>query len=420
MRTIGVVILLSLSSVASGKRAIHQIRNILLGLCAFSMGALACPPVHAQFWDKLTKPQITVNLTHPPRLGLNIKKVAFGPAVGQCSDEILDKLSETLVSGGVEVMDRQNLQSVLAEQHLSLTGYVDQQSAVQMGKLLGPTALIFLKISRCNTEQRRNYSDQNNYQGGITRTFHAIIQIHIRGSIQTVDLTTGRIFSASPIVADAGLQNNATGGEPEFPSEDAVRDTAIQQASFDASTMFVKWNEQKALYFFNDKDCNLAQAFQLLKSGDFDGTVRQSEENIATCKTWPKVKDSNMAHAYYNAGLAYLLINDHVKAMSYLTESEKLKGGDIVTQTIIQANNSARLEAEMRRVAVKTEQFEQAQSSMKAASDQAGNNGQGAGGQKTPTLSVEERLKKIDDLFKKGFITKEEFDAKKAEILKDI
>ena len=83
----------------------------------------------------LTKPQITVNLTHPPRLGLNIKRVAFGPANGRCSDEILDRLAGDLVSGGVEVMDRHSLQIALAKQHLSLTGYVDQQSAARMGKI---------------------------------------------------------------------------------------------------------------------------------------------------------------------------------------------------------------------------------------------------------------------------------------------
>lgn len=102
-----------------------RIRQICLFICIGCLGALLSTPLQAQFLDKLTKPQITVDLTHPPRLGLNIKKVAFGPSNGQCSDEILDRLAGTLVSGGVEVMDRQNLQTVLAEQHLSLSGYMD-------------------------------------------------------------------------------------------------------------------------------------------------------------------------------------------------------------------------------------------------------------------------------------------------------
>lgn len=38
----------------------------------------------------------------------------------------------------------------------------------------------------------------------------------------------------------------------------------------------------------------------------------------------------------------------------------------------------------------------------------------------TPSKSVEERLKDLDALYKKGLIKKEEYDRKRAEILKDI
>ncbi len=287
-----------------------------------------------------------------------------------------------------------------------------------MGKLLGPTALIFVKISRCNEEQRRNYSDRKTNKG-IVRTNNAIVEVHIRGSLQTIDLTTGRIFSAHLIEVTRDAQNHSDDGIPEFPSQELVRDAAINAAAHEASTFFVKWAEQKRLYFFNGKECNLNRAFAMLKAGDIEGTVRQSEENVGACKSWPKVKDSNVAHAYYNAGLSYMLVNEHAKAISYLTESERLKGGDIVTQTIIQANRSAKLAVEMQSVTEKTEKFEQAQAEMKARAPQAPGPS-GPTGARPALESVEERLKKLDGLFKKGLITKQEFEAKKTEILKDI
>jgi len=43
-----------------------------------------------------------------------------------------------------------------------------------------------------------------------------------------------------------------------------------------------------------------------------------------------------------------------------------------------------------------------------------------AQGQAAPKESVEERLRKLDELLKKGLITKEEYNAKRAEILKDV
>jgi len=360
----------------------------------------------------LTKPQITVNLTHPPGLGLNIKKVAFGPANGRCSDEILGRLAGALISGGVDVMDWQNLQVLLTRQHLSLGGSLDHQAAVRMGKVLGPTALIFVKVSGCRGEQHRDFTEHKNHKGEVERTNRATVEVHLRGSVQTIDLATGRIFSANPIVEDSVLVNESKDGQPDFPPENAVRDDAIQRAATDASTMFINWTEQKQLYFFNDKDCNLNVAFSLLKANDFDGTIRQSEQNIVACKTWPKVKDSNMAHAYYNAGLAYLLVNEHEKAMAYLTEAQRLKGGDIVAETITQAENSARLEAEMRSVAERTEKFEQSQADAPFAAPPASSNA-------SPD-SAEERLKKLDSLYKKGLISKQDYEAKKAQILKGL
>ena len=324
-------------------------------------------------------------------------------------------------------MDRPHFRSLLAERHLNMGGYVDHANAIQMGRLLGPTALIFVKISRCEAQQHRNVTEAKNFKGEVVRTSHAIAEMHIRGSLQTVDLATGRIFSASPIEEDAVLENQATQGQPEFPSRDALRDAAIDRAAFSASTMFVQWNEQKQLYFFNDKECNLNVAFTLLKANDFDGTVRQSEQNLAACPTWPKVKDSNMAHAYYNVGLAYLLVNDTTKAMSYLTESAKLKGGQIVSDTMLQVQKSAQLDAEMRQVAEKTDAFEQSQADMKAqaqaeaqAQAAAAASAAAAGNSNGPADSVEERLRKLDSLYKKGLLTRPEYDAKRAEILKGI
>jgi hypothetical protein len=360
----------------------------------------------------LTKPQITVNLTHPPRLGLNIKKVAIGPSYGECSDEILDRLSQTLVSNGVEVIDRHRLHNMMDQQHFGFSGYMDQQSAMRMGKWLGPTALIFVRISQCDIEQHRNVSEHKNHNNEIERSYDAFVDAHLRGTLQTIDLATGRIFAASPIVEDAELVNHSDREPPQFPERQAVRDTAITRAVNDASTFLLPWNEEKKLYFFNDKECNMAVAYDLLKANDFNGVVRQSEENIVSCKTWPRLKDNSMAHAYYNAGLAYLLIDQNQKALYYLTESDKLKGGQIVTDTIAEATKAAQLDAQMRQVAERTERFEQENASQPPPIPPP----------PAPAApgSVEERLRKLDSLFKQGLLTRQEYEAKKAEILRNL
>jgi hypothetical protein len=46
--------------------------------------------------------------------------------------------------------------------------------------------------------------------------------------------------------------------------------------------------------------------------------------------------------------------------------------------------------------------------------------GSGAAASSQDKGSVEERLRQLDDLYKKGLITKEDFEKRKAEILKDV
>ncbi len=435
-------------------------------ICAFlvlmAVLSSACS-AHAQLWDMLTNPQITVNLTHPPRLGLTLNKFAIGPAWGGCADQIADQLASALASSGAEVVNTYAFNTMMTSRRMTLGTSMDAQSATQLGRVFGPTALIFVKISNCdvdhhnatterreevrNNQQNQQYNQQNNQQNNrpysstnnnsnnnsqndnnnnnnnnrqekqyrTIRINHAITEIHLRGTIQTVDLATGRIFSATPIVQDSRLENLGEDRFPEYPPDRAVRDPAIGRAVQDAITLYLTWNEQKLLYFFDDKPCNLNTAYSLLKAGDLAGTLRMSQENLETCKVTPKVKDSTLAHAYYNVGLSYLLVNDHERAMQFLTQSLRLKGGNIVEQTIAETNQSAQLESEMRQVVQRTEQFEQSQSAAQAPVAQ-----QPAAGPAPASGSVEDRLQRLDDLYKKGLITKQEFDQKRQALLKEL
>ena len=373
-------------------------------------------PAPAQFWDKMSNPQIVINQTHPPRLGLNLKKLAIAPPSGVCAEEIADGLSAHLVTRGMEVIDRQNLQSVLAEHQFTLSGYVDSTSAAKLGKMLGPTALVFIKVTRCRAERKSTYKDLKTTDGGVVRRHFSTTQIFIRGTFQTVDLATGRIFAASPISKDKSETHQSDQGHPEFPSEEPIRDSAIEAAVRHSATYLMPWTESRKVYFFDDKECGLNLAFAALKAGDIGRAVQRSEQNLTDCKVAAKRKDNTLAHAYYNAGVGSLLMNEHAKAMTYLEESAKLRGGEIVTNTIAEAERSAQLAVAAQRVEQKTAQFEQASAAnaIKAKETTA------PVATKSSAEPLEDRLRKLESLFKKGLITKDEFEQKKTVLLKEL
>lgn len=395
-------------------------------MLGIALTTLVGTPAVAQFWDKLTNPEVLVSITHPPGLGLQLKKIAFGPAQGQCSDQFIDSLVQLFVDNQVEVIDRQHLDSILAEHRFNLSGYVDPQSAAALGKILGPSALVFVKVSRCETKQEHLYENVKDYRGIIHTNYISRTKASFKASLQTVDLATGKIFSARTIDASPQDQNVAEGGYPEFPDENAMLDHAMAQAKAEIHRMFFPWNESVKLTYYNDKDCGMKQAYELLKRGEKDGALQQSLTDLDSCKANSAIKPKVLGRAYYNAGMSYFTVNDFDHALEMLNQAAQLHPGNIVNDAIAGCNHAKGLAADMQRF----EQRVQLEASKTAAPAESSggsqatpgpDQGSAAAGDTTKSqASPEERLKKLNSLFKRGLISKEDYEQKKAEILKEL
>jgi len=313
---------------------------------------------NAQFFDKLSNPQISVNIIHPPGLGLKINKVAFNTATGNCSDQVIDALIQDFVNSKVDVVDRANLNAILSEHNLNSSGYIDQTSAVSIGKIIGPSALITVKVLRCETkkenlngtEKKYDYKSKTEY---LVKYYIARTTAFLKVSVQTVDLTTGRIFAAKMFDYAPQKENKSYEGIPEAPSEIDGQEIAFNSLSQDVHKLFFSWTETSVLYFFDDSDGGLKQAFQTLKSGDIENAYKLSVQNLETCKKTPNIKPKILAHAYYNLGMTYMIRSEYDKAIENLQESQILRPGDIVTNAISECIKANNLMKEMQRVDTK-------------------------------------------------------------------
>ena len=319
----------------------------------------------AQMLDALSNPTISVKLTHPPGLGLKINKVIFNPAsevnkvvsntaTGACSDQIIDELISDFVSNNVEVMDRNNLKAILAEQNFNFSGYVDKNSAASIGKIIGPSAMITVKVLRCEpvkteyTGQEKKYNSQTK-ETDIVTTYIAKTTYYLKISIQSTDLTTGRIF-ASRVLEYSPAKENKGYRMPESPSEFDVQGIAFKNLTSDVHKMFFSWSEDVSLYFMDDKDGGLKVAFRALFAGDIAQAFELSKKNLEFCKNSTDIKEKVLAHAYYNLGMMYFIQNDYDKAIEFFQESQKIRPGSITTGSIAECNRSKALASEMQRV----------------------------------------------------------------------
>jgi tetratricopeptide (TPR) repeat protein len=310
---------------------------------------------NAQFFDKLSNPSILVNLKHPPKSGFKISKVAFGPAIGNCADQIIDPVQSDFVSNQVEVIERENLNNMLAEHHFTLSSYVDPNSRVAMGKLLGPTTLIFIKVHQCNPTQDRLYKNETQHDTKTNSNYTAVAyfartRYYLKASVEAVDLATGKIIAKQEFVYTPERMNKSLQGYPEYPAEFEVSQAAFTQMVSDVHQLFLPWPEQREVIFYNDSKGNLKQAFQALKAGDIDQTFELSKQNVETCKNMPKKDDKLYEHALYNLGMSYMIKDEYDNALENFQAAARIRPGDIVTNAIENCQKAKALASAMTQI----------------------------------------------------------------------
>jgi curli biogenesis system outer membrane secretion channel CsgG len=389
---------------------------------------LACAlSASAQFFSLGPTKTVPLLVPHPPDFGLSVRRVAFGNPQGTCANEAGELVDRMVLpdfqQNQMDVIERQALDQIMAEHKFSQSGNVDLGSASQLGKILGPSALIIVSVNSCSTQKLPLFSDRQLYSG-VQRTFISKTRASLEGSVRVVDLSTGKILGSHNFESKPERSNSSTSGEPEFPPDDEVKDAAMQAVKLQIHAMFFPAADQVDLPFYDDKDCDLKEEYDLFSKGDKDGALRTADNNLEACKAAHK-KDKSLARAFYDAAVLHCVLNQYDKAAELFTGAIDNKGADVVAQATAACQRaragSEKLAAyESRQASIPTPQPIVAQAdpppSQPAGTKSTNSSEPAAPGQPT----VEERLKKLDTLLKRGLITKKEYDEKRAKILKDL
>jgi hypothetical protein len=408
----------------------------LLILLCFSSG----PCAHAQFIKWGADKTVPLIVTHPPQFGLTVKRVAFGQPGGSCPGEATELVDRMILpdfqQNRMDVIERQALNQIMSEHNFSQTMYADPTNAAQLGRILGPSALIIVSVNNCSSTQIPLFNDQKNFNGAVVRTLISKTRYSLEGSLRAVDLTTGQIIGSHNFQSNQEKSNQSQQGQPEFPPVDEVKDQAMQDAGLQVHAMFFPSGDRVNLIFYDDKDCDLKEVYQTFQNGDHDGAVRMIDANLEQCKAG-KHKDKALARAYYDDGLLHCIRADYDKAATLFTSAMDAKGADAVAVASGACERAKAGAAGLKAYEARLAQIQapppindaaqsHAASSPGPPSSATGPARQSSSSVRTPAgaatldASVEDRLKKLDNLYKRGLITKKEFDEKRAEILKDL
>lgn len=355
-------------------------------------------------------PTIDVELEHPPSLGLDVTKVAFAKAKGECSEEFVNGLIENFVENGVEVVERQKMAQVLDEIDLTMSGYIDPEDAIALGEMIGPSALVFVEVQHCRPEKRQWREKVQTFEGPATR-YYAETAVHFKGSLRIVDLATGRISTAKTVEESAVETVQGTNGCPPYPSTTEVHGKAIRNATSEVHRMFFPWTETKSLRYFKSKKCGLDMAYRMLQIGNLEEAERQSLENLKLCKSDSKAKKKNLAGAHYNVGMSYFMRDDYDDALRHLETAYRLKPGDRIRETVFEVKNA---KAEAGEMQVWEDRL------VEVAGGGVASPSSSEISTEPVSTSVAARLKRLEDLHAEGLLNDQEYKAKRQEILQGL
>lgn len=274
-------------------------------------------------------PTISISYTRSPSISLKFKKIAFAPATGTCSDELVNAIISDFVSNRIEVIDRENLQTILKEHSFTLTSSVEQTSAASIGKILGPSALIFIKVTRCATQQEKLYNTERKYNPqGIA--YDAPVYISrtrgfLTASIQVIDLASTKTLAAQTLNYSPEKSNKSNTGYMEFPTTFEIQDMAIKSAVEEVNHMFIPYREHKTFEFYDGKDFKMKEAYKTLKSGNIGQAFNITKQGFEECQKDTKVKEKTKVHVYYNMGICYMLTGDFNSALKIFEEAKNYK-----------------------------------------------------------------------------------------------
>lgn len=375
-------------------------------------------PAQAQFWSELANPKVEVTLVHPPGLGLKVERLAFAPSRDLNSRELADALTADLVqSRQVEVVDRAHLDAVLKEQELGASGYVEPATIAKLGKLLGPSVLVIVNVNRSDVSRNQaskeeRSTDYKTKQEVVRLKRTSITSLDFSATVQVVDLSTGRVFGAQRLEDAPSLSNTSYEGFPAYPRDSDVRRLAFETAKVKVLRMLLAWSEVRKLTFFDDDAFGMAKAHERLKAGDLRGALDLALDGLEQSKRDKGQKPKYYPRAHYNVGIIRFIQGQYEEALPYLRTALDMQSDASIFQTALKECQEAIALQEALRRSERRAEPAPARPEPRPTTPPTSS----ASGKPSP----EERLQKLQDLYKKGLLDKREYDAKKAEILKEL
>lgn len=315
-------------------------RNRVLAACLAGLGAAV--PAHAG--DK-----VVVKLQQPAMTEWRLGTVAFVSPPGDCAHQVMDSVAQTLARHQVSA-GPVDLRALLVEKRVSLPAFLGTAEVQSLGKHLQADTLLVVRLSRCSYPERNvgweHPKDWLGIEDKKVIEYFVTTRTSISGTLQALDLKSGRITKALPLDAVPVVTQRSRDRYPEGVSIDEVQRQAVAMIAGQIERVFLPWAEEREVVFFDDKDCDLKLAAGLMKAGDVKAALEQSRRNVDTCRANPKAKDKHRRRALHNLATALFASGDAAASLPVFEEALRLGGDEEQKQGLEASSTLVKLKGE--------------------------------------------------------------------------
>lgn len=339
----------------------------------------AALPAPAQFWSRLANPSVDVVLRHPPALGLHLERVAFEPPRNDASRDLGDALLAALVRGGVRVVDRAR------------------------GGTEAPAHLLEVNVARDEVRHEETSKEEKGRDGTVKATTRTITtRLEYRADLRLVELASGRSLEVLRVDERPSASATSDKGAPARPDAAPLRRQVRDATLAKALRQLLPWDEVVQAVFFDDEKYHMEAAHKRLEAKDRRGAWEEQRRGAGFARVDAGGEPKYRARALHNLGVLAFQEGRWDEALGSFREARELQP-----------------EAGIFKDAVKdAERAKAVAAALEAYEDPARRREPPRGATARP--GVEERLESLDRMRQKGLITDSEYQAKKAELLKEL
>lgn len=274
-----------------------------------------------------------LNVTRPAEINMkDYTKVIiedFSDGIGgkniHCVDIGEKFISSIFETGYFEVLDRKNLDKILAEHKLTLSGIVDENNSTELGKIVGAAALIVGTLQMDKYDESISKDDPYVDKKGVEhQTIRRNGSYQLTLTIKVIDIETAKILAVKYLQSTSHRSTSADKKNPPEIDPESLYNECVYSVLSQFIRMIAPYQEALYAEFETDEQLpELESAIAMFQAGEW----KDGLDILKACLTKTGLKPEILAKAYYNYGLALMLDGQYDACAPFIKKAMALQPG---------------------------------------------------------------------------------------------